>query len=54
MRSVFLSTALGLGAMTLACEGEPSQAPAPATADSAGTLRLVYSNNLNGEIEPCG
>ncbi len=33
--------------------GEPPTDPEPAF-DSAGRLTIVYTNNVDGEIEPCG
>ena len=41
----------------LACSGAPDAPNAPAAPDGAAgaaPLSLVYSHNVDGEIEPCG
>ena len=55
MKSILRSAGLGFLVTTMGCDGESPQEPAPPTASTpAGSLQLVYSNNLDGEIEPCG
>ncbi|MEL6347200.1 MAG: hypothetical protein AAFV53_29060 [Myxococcota bacterium] len=39
----------GLMLLMIGCDGE-----APSTTTPAAALTLAYSNNISGEIEPCG
>ena len=45
-------------AFLVACSGgEPQPEPTPppeSDFDSAGRVTVVYTNNIDGEIEPCG
>jgi hypothetical protein len=44
---------IALLSLLLACDGLTETAPVP-SAVAPGTLQLVYSGNVHGEIEPCG
>ena len=44
---------LSLALLMAGCTSSPTE-EAPASAVAARALRLAYSNNLDGETEPCG
>ena len=48
MRAVTVSRAGAVAVVVAGCGGTPVEAPAP------GAMTLVYSGNVDGEIEPCG
>ncbi len=44
---------IALLSLLLACDGLTETSPVPPVV-APGTLQLVYSGNVHGEIEPCG
>lgn len=49
------AAALALGLLGLAgCGASPPAATSPTAAGPSGGFTLLYSGNLDGEIEPCG
>ena len=40
--------------LVLGCTAEPDPAPAAASVGETTELRLVYTGDVHGEIEPCG
>ena len=44
----------GLMLLMIGCDGGPGGNTPAGSAGTASGFTLVYSNNLSGEIEPCG